>query len=165
MTQLTRILFVVSLIASLGPTTISSLLASEPSTPQANWNNLGNLARGDEVKVVITHGSAQRGVFQSVTGDAMIVHFPTGDQTFERQSVTQVLVKRDGHRGRHILIGLLVGAGVGLGAGAASDRADRNNWMLPDIGKAILTPAGAIVGATFGALLPGSGWKKVYEVR
>jgi len=165
MTQLTRILFVVSLIASLGPTTISSLLASEPSTPQANWNNLGNLARGDEVKVVITHGSAQRGVFQSVTGGAMIVHFPTGDQTFERQSVTQVLVKRDGHRGRHILIGLLVGAGVGLGAGAASDRAEPDKWILPNFGKQLFTPAGAIVGTTIGALLPSGGWKKIYEAR
>jgi hypothetical protein len=165
MTQLTRILFVVPLIASLGPTTISSLLASEPSTPQASWNNLGNLARGDEVKVVVGHASAQRGVFQSTTGDAMVVHFPTGDQTFERQSVTQVLVKRDGHRGRHVLIGLLVGAGAGLGVGAAADRADRNNWILPNLGKAVFTPTGAIAGATIGALLPGGGWKKVYEAR
>src|SRR2546425_12287918 len=99
MTQLTRILFVVPLMASLGPTTISSLLASEPSAPQASWNNLGNLTRGDDVKI-FANGSAQRGAFQSMTGDAMVVHLPTGDQTFERQSVTQVLVKRDGHRSR-----------------------------------------------------------------
>src|SRR5205807_9366944 len=84
------------------------LWASAPSTPQASWNNLGNLARGDVVKVVVSRGSAQRGVFQSVTGDTMVVHFPTGDQTFERQTVTQVLVKREGRRGRHVLIGLLV---------------------------------------------------------
>ena len=108
MTQLTRILFVVPLIASLGPMTIQPLWASAPSTPQASWNNLGNLARGDVVKVVVSRGSAQRGVFQSVTGDTMVVHFPTGDQTFERQTVTQVLVKREGRRGRHVLIGLLV---------------------------------------------------------
>ena len=165
MTQLTRILFVVLLFASLGPITIQPLLASVPSTPQVSWNNLGNLARGDVVKVVVSRGSAQRGVFQNMTGDAIVVHFPTGDQTFERQTVTQVLVKREGHRGRHILIGLLVGAGAGLGAGTASDMADGNKWMLPDIGKAILTPAGAIVGATIGALLPSSAWKKIYEAR
>ena len=99
MTQPTRILFVVPLIASLGPMTIQPLWASAPSTPQASWNNLGNLARGDVVKVVVSRGSAQRGVFQSVTGDTMVVHFPTGDQTFERQTVTQVLVKREGRRG------------------------------------------------------------------
>ncbi|PYT30259.1 MAG: hypothetical protein DMG58_14690 [Acidobacteria bacterium] len=164
MTQLTRILFVVPLIASLGPMTISSLLASEPSTPQASWNNLGNLARGDEVKVVVNHASAQRGAFQSMTGDAMVVHFPTGDQTFERQSVTQVLVKRDGHRGRHALIGLLVGTGAGLGVGAASDVAVHDNWF-PNFGKGLFTPAGAIVGATIGALVPSGGWKKIYEAR
>ena len=165
MTQLTRILFVVLLFASLGPMTIQPLLASAPSTPQASWNSLGNLARGDVVKVVVSRGSAQRGVFQSVTGDTMVVHFPTGDQTFERQTVTQVLVKREGHRGRHVLIGLLVGAGVGLGAGAGYDGATPNNWLLPNFGKAALTPAGAIVGATVGALLPSGGWKKVYEAR
>ena len=100
-----------------------------------------------------------------MTGDAMVVHLPTGDQTFERQSVTQVLVKRDGHRSRHALIGLLVGTGAGLGVGAAADRTDRNNWLLPGIGKAVFTPAGAIVGATIGALVPSGGWKNIYEAR
>ena len=163
MTQLTRILFVVPLIASLGPTAISSLLASEPSKPQASWNNLSNLARGDDVKVV-ANGSAQRGAFQGMTGDIMVVHMPTGDQTFERQSVTQVLVKRDGHRGRHAFIGLLVGTTGGLGVGAVADAALHDNWF-PNFGKGLFTPAGAMVGATIGALLPGGGWKKIYEAR
>lgn len=165
MTQLTRILFVVPLMASLGPTTISSLLASGHSTAQESWNNLGNLARGDEIKVLVSHGSAQRGTFQSVTGNAIVVHLPAGDQTFERQTVTQVLVKREGHRGRHALIGSLVGGGIGLGIGAAADRSDKNNWLLPNIGKAFCTPVGAGVGATIGALLPGGGWKTIYEAR
>jgi hypothetical protein len=163
MTQLTRILFVVPLIVSLGPLTISSLLASEPSKPQASWNNLSNLARGDDVKI-LANGSAQRGAFQSLTGDIMVVHMPTGDQTFERQSVTQVLVKRDGHRGRHALIGLLVGTTGGLGVGAVADAALHDNWF-PNFGKGLFTPAGAMVGATIGALLPGGGWKKIYEAR
>jgi len=59
--------------------------------------------------VLVSYGSAQRGTFQSVAGNAMVVHLPTGDQTFEWQSVTQVLVKREGRRGRHALIGSLVG--------------------------------------------------------
>jgi len=165
MTQLTRILFVVPLMASLGPATISSLLASGPSTAQASWNNLGNLARGDDVKVLVSHGSAQRGTFQSVTGNTMVVHLPAGEQTFERQNVTQVLVKREGHRGRHALIGSLLGSGIGLGVGAVADRGNKNDWILPNFGKAFFTPAGAVVGTTIGALLPGGGWKTIYEAR
>ena len=52
MTKLTSILFAVPLIASLGPMTIQPLLASAPSRPQVSWNNLGNLARGDVVKLL-----------------------------------------------------------------------------------------------------------------
>jgi hypothetical protein len=166
MTQLTRILFVVPLMASLGPTTISSLRASGHPTAQASWSNLGNLARGDDVKVLVSHGSAQRGTFQSVTGNAMVVHLPAGDQTFERQNVTQVLVKREGHRGRHALIGLLVGGGVGLGIGAVSDRGHKGDWIFGNnFGKAFFTPVGAGVGTTIGALLPGGGWKTIYEAQ
>src|SRR5258708_29555095 len=89
-------LFRSPVVASLGPTTISSLLASGPSTVQASRSNL---ARGDEVKVAVSHhGSAQRGAFQSMTNDAMVVHLPIGDQTFARQTVTQVLVKREGRQ-------------------------------------------------------------------
>jgi hypothetical protein len=94
----------------------------------------------------------------------MVVHLPTGDQTFERQSVTQVLVKRDGHRGRHALIGLLVGTTAGLGVGTAADLAVHDSWF-PNFGKGVFTPAGAIAGATIGALLPSGGWKKIYEAQ
>src|SRR5205085_7253083 len=93
------------------------LEAHGPATAQASWENVGNLARGDEVKVVVSHGSAQRGVFQRVAGETMVVHLAAGDQTFERQNVTEILAKREGHRGRHAAIGLLVGAGAGLGIG------------------------------------------------
>ena len=52
-----------------------------------------------------------------------------------------------------------------MGAGAASDRANQDEWLSLDLGKAVLTPAGAILGATIGALVPGGGWKKVYEAQ
>jgi hypothetical protein len=61
------------------------------------------------------------------------------------------------------LIGVLAGAGAGLAIGAVSDARDPNNWILPDIGKAFFTPAGALMGAAVGALLPSGSWRKIYE--
>src|SRR5205085_12674785 len=98
-------------------------------------------------------------VFQRVAGETMVVHLAAGDQTFERQNVTEILAKREGHRGRHAAIGLLVGAGAGLGIGAGYDARDSNKYWFPNFGKGVLTPVGAMAGAAIGALLPGGGWK------
>src|ERR1700674_3729606 len=113
MIQASRIFFVALLIAGLGPTAVRPLLAFQSSTQQPNWGNLINLAPGEEIRVVANHGNPQRGTFRSVTPDAITVHFATGDQTFARQSVGKVLVKRAGRRSKHALIGIAVGAGAG----------------------------------------------------
>jgi hypothetical protein len=46
----------------------------------AGWP-LMNLAPREEIKVVVDGANSRRGTLQSVTDDAITVHFATGDQT------------------------------------------------------------------------------------
>jgi hypothetical protein len=134
------------------------LVAAPSTTQQADWGNLMNLAPREEIKVVVDGANSRRGTFQSVTDDAITVHFATGDQTLARQSVRQVMAKRGGNRGKHALIGMAVGAGAGFGLGAAADRLQSHQSL-----EAL--PMGAAVGAGIGALLPSGGWKTIYDGR
>jgi hypothetical protein len=158
MIQSTRIFSVAFLMAGL------PLVAAPSTTRQADWGNLMNLAPREEIKVVVDGANSRRGTLQSVTDDAITVHFVTGDESFARQNVRQVLAKRRGHRGMHALIGMTVGAVAGLAIGIASDRSNSHQFIniLPNGGKVAGTGAGAIVGAGVGALLPSGGWKRIY---
>jgi hypothetical protein len=165
MIQVSRILSIALSVVALGPMAVRPLLAFQSSMQQKNWGNLVNLAHGDEIRIV-AHGGPQRGTFQSVTDDAITVHFATGDQTFARQRVDRVLVKRDGRRGKHTLIGLAIGTGAGFALGAAADHPNNRHQFdpLPNAGKAVGTTIGALVGTGIGALFPASGWMTIYEV-
>ncbi len=158
MIQSTRICSLAFLISGLGLMAGRPLLASPSATQKADWGNLMNLAPREEIKVVVDGGKSKRGTFQSVTDDAITVHFATGDQTLARQSVRQVLAKRGGHRGKHVLIGMAVGAGAGLGLGVAAYHLQSYQFL-----EAL--PMGVAVGAGIGALLPSGGWEKIYDVR
>jgi hypothetical protein len=148
MIQSTQILSIALLIGGCG-------MAAPSTAQQMNWRNLTNLVQGDEIKVVVDRGKPQRGTFQSVTDDAITVHFGTGDQTITRQSVGQVLAKGGGHRSKHVLIGMAVGAGAGIGLGTAAYKLQSRQFLDA-------LPVGALVGACVGALLPSGGWKTMY---
>ena len=139
--------------------------ASALQTRKANWDNLKGLAPGDEIKIAVKNGKSETGTLRGVTEDGIVVRLASENRLFERQSISAVFTKHEGHRARHALIGTLVGAGAGLAIGAVSDARDRNNWILPDIGKAVFTPAGAAVGVAVGGLLPSGSWRKIYEAR
>jgi len=138
-------------------------LASEGQTHQAGWDVLKGLAPGDEIKIAVKNGRSETGTLRGVTEDGIVLRLTAENRLFERQSISAVFAKHEGHRARHALIGMLVGAGAGLAIGAVSDAHDRNDWILPNLGKALFTPAGAVVGVTFGALLPSGSWRKIYE--
>jgi len=57
-----------------------------------------------------------------------------------------------------------IGAGTGLAAGAVVDsKAGPGNW-LPNIGKEVLSPLGALIGTVIGVALPTREWREVYRV-
>jgi len=156
-----RIISIAFYLVGLG--TLS--LASERQTRQASWDVLKGLAPGDEIKIAVKNGKSETGTLRGVTEDGIVLRLTAENRLFERQRISAVFTKHEGHRARHALIGALAGAGAGLAIGAVGDARDRNNWIMPDIGKAFFTPAGAVVGVTVGALLTSGSWRKIYEAR
>jgi hypothetical protein len=136
---------------------------------QANWDRLKQLSAGEEIQVVQNDAKSSRSNFRSVTDEAIVVSTATGEQTIARQSILRVSSKGNGHRMRNALIGAGVGAGAGLGIGAAADSHKACTGLcfniLPNAGKEIATPLGAIVGAIIGAVVPTGGWHVIYRAR
>src|SRR6266478_8396819 len=89
------------------------------------------------------------------------------DRSIARETVRRVSLETNSHRGKHALIGAAIGAGGGLGAGIAIDNDCSPNAIVctGNQGKAILTPAFALLGAGIGALLPAGGWREIYRAR
>lgn len=128
------------------------------------WVTVKQLAPGEQVKIVLNGGKSHRGVLQSVGDDAIAIG--TGE-SFQKQDVRRVLVKKRGHRGRNALIGLGIGAAAGLASGAAidSDCSKTSIICTGNRGKAILTPVFGVLGLGIGAVVPSGGWREVYKAQ
>ncbi|HYW44565.1 MAG TPA: hypothetical protein VE959_17015 [Bryobacteraceae bacterium] len=135
--------------------------ATAQQAPTASWTNLGQLAPGTEVRVLLSDGKTVRGFLQKATSDSLAINATTSQETLSRQDVKRVLLKRQGHRGRNTLIGLAAGAGGGLALGAAVDHGS-SGWFR-NFGKAVFTPLGAIVGTVVGVAIPTGGWHEIYR--
>ena len=134
---------------------------AQPAKPIEQWSNLNPLENGSEIRVALTDGKTLRGFLQSVSADSLVINATTSQQALSRQEIKLVSLKRPGHRGRNTLIGLGIGAAGGLGTGAAIDHGD-HGWF-PNLGKAVFTPIGALVGAIVGVAIPTGGWRVVYR--
>src|SRR3954454_20117607 len=138
--------------------------AASGQTSRADWNVLSGLPAGTEIRVTLAGGKTLRGFFQKNDADSLAINATTSQETLARQDVKRVQSKRPGHRGRNTLIGLGVGAVGGFALGAGADHAATSNW-LPNVGKIILTPLGAIIGTVVGVAIPTGGWREVYRAR
>ncbi len=132
--------------------------------PQS-WSSVAALSPGTAIRIAGPHPGSVQGTLQSVTEDSLVLNSRAGQETVTRQQVTRVSVKKTGHRGRHALIGLGVGAVAGLALGAASDHSCAPNGCFfgSNFGKEVFTPLGAGLGALVGALIPSGGWREVYK--
>jgi hypothetical protein len=145
--------------------------AAQSAAPVSNidWGAVQSLTVGDRIRVTTVDRKAIQGAFQTATDEGLAIGQSSGAQTLARTSIKSVSVKGRGHRMRHALIGLGVGAGGGLAAGAAFDttchpRAFFGCFAGPNFGKEALTRLGAIVGFGIGAALPAGGWREIYRV-
>ena len=134
---------------------------------QNNWDDLKQLAPGQQIRIVLNDAKSYKAEFQSVTGEAVVVRLATGDQTFERQTVLRVSTQSKSHRGRNALIGLAVGTGAGLIVGAASPELGQGTCgqgsCVNAASVALPGAAGAVVGAVIGAVIPTGRWHDVYR--
>lgn len=134
---------------------------------KSDWGSLRQIAAGQTIKVTVKDGASSQGDFQSATEDTLVLRVAGGDQSIPRDTVRRVSVKTNGHRGKHALIGAAIGAGAGLGAGIAIDNDCSATAIVctGNKGKAILTPAFALLGAGIGALVPAGDWREIYRAR
>ena len=160
MNRTPRHIFLPALLAA----TLAATAAAQQATPIANWANLNQLVPGSEIRVTLANGRILRGFMQSVTAESLAVNATTSQETLSSQDIRRVALKKPGHRGRNTLIGLAAGTGAGLGIGAGVDsQAGRGDMWLPNMGKAVFSPLGALVGTVIGVALPTGGWRDVYR--
>lgn len=132
-------------------------------TSAANWNSVKTLTAGTQVRVTAgartVHGQIDR-----ITDDALVETSGKGQETFERQQVSVVSVRKPSHRKRNALIGLGAGTGIGLGVGIAARSRPGQLEIIPNGAvTAAFTFAGAIGGTIVGAVIPTGGWREIYR--
>jgi len=149
-------------IVALGTLPGAWLGAAPPQNGKANWDNLKQLAPGDDIRIVLNDAKSYGAKFQSVSDEALVVRLVTGEQTFTRESVLRVSTKGRSHRLRNALIG--AGAGGGIAAAAAGSNCSFDSEACA-IGLAVGVPFAIAAGAGVGAVIPTGGWHDVYRAR
>ncbi len=147
------------------------LLALGPAlcAQNAGWDKVKQLPPGAEIRLTLSGGAVVATEFQSATDDEMMVAKAAVQQTVIRAMIRRVSLKGEGHRGRHVLIGLGAGAAAGLVFGAVIDSHDscgKSGFcfnILPNAGKEVFTPLGGLVGTLVGALIPSGAWHEIYH--
>jgi hypothetical protein len=126
------------------------------------WETVRQIPQGERVKIVLNSGKSHKGVLRSVSDNAIALG---NTESYPKQDIRRVLVKKSGHRGRNALIGLGIGAGAGLASGAAIDNDCSKTSIIctGNAGKAILTPVFGVLGLGIGAIVPTGGWKETYR--
>ncbi|MGB6975295.1 MAG: hypothetical protein WBD67_11485 [Terracidiphilus sp.] len=144
------------------PLLLLAPLAQISQAQNDDWPVVKQLPHGQKIKVVTADGKSHKGAVESVTDDSILLK---NNQTFKKQDVRQVLMRKGGHRGRNALIGAAIGAAAGLGIGAALDSGGKGEIVnFGNKGIAIATPGLAAVGLLIGAALPSHGkWFEVYR--
>jgi hypothetical protein len=145
--------------------TLLIALACGWASAEPNWAALKSLTIGGEIKVSAAGGKSFRGQLQSVTDESLVVLAANTQQSLARAEVLKISIKGGSHRTRNALIGFGIGAGAGLGIGAAADGGKCTGFCVGprDLGKAVFTPLGAIVGAIVGVAWPTGTWHEVYR--
>ena len=154
------------MVSLLGMIVAVPLWAGAPPRDKANWDNLKQLAPGQEIIQVVLHDAkSYQGLFQNVSDQAMVVRLATGDQIFPRESILRVSSKGRSHRGRNAGIGAAIGVGVGaaLSSAFAHYASNEGGNSAAYAGGAVAVFTG--IGAGVGAALPTGGWHDVYRAR
>ena len=141
-------------------------LPSSAQSAKDSWSNLNQLARGQQIQVVLNDAKSYSGQFQSVSDDGLVFRVAGEEQTLQRQDILRVSTKGASHRARNALIGAGIGAGVGAAAfGVCPQGGYREVVPCGGRGAAIGAVMFVPLGAAVGAVMPTGGWHDVYRAR
>ena len=132
--------------------------AGQPSD-KTDWGNLGQLAQGDQTRVVLNDGRSFRARFETFTEEVVVVSVATGRETFARGNILRVSTPGRPHARRNVVIGMAVGAAAGAGAVALACRHTECKGPVEGIGALFGIPVGALVGG----VMPTGRWHEVYR--
>jgi hypothetical protein len=97
---------------------ILALLAWGLPLHAQSWEELRSLKPGDRVNVLDSAGREHKGVFRTVSADAISLRTNTSEEAIERSRVRRVQVRSNSRRLRNVLIGV----GIGVAAGVTLDQ-------------------------------------------
>jgi hypothetical protein len=141
--------------------------AADNRNAVGNWDNLQQLAPGDNLRIVLNDAKSYKAKLESVNGNAIVVRLASGEQTFPREAVLRVSTKGRSHRGRNALIGLAAGASAGVIVAVASPELGTGTCpqgSCVDAGTVSMVGFwGGVLGAGLGAVIPTGGWHDVYR--
>jgi hypothetical protein len=129
-----------------------------------DWQSVAQLHTGDKVRLTLRTGPTTEGVFQNWTPQQVIV----GTVTATKQDVLKIEqhLPSGKSRAKWAAAGAIVGFGVGFGIGAALTGC-RQSQFGPCVsrtkGGAATGAAGAVIGASIGALVPHHPKKLIYS--
>jgi len=144
------------------------LVVTIPAVGQSSasrWDQVKALSAGTFVRVSVASHSVS-GQLQDVTDTSLAIESDKKRESFARQDVTRVSVKKQGHRGRNALIGLGAGAAIGATIGAAAYKGC-TGFCIFQTTRGQNAGFGALgfgfIGTIVGALIPTGGWREVYK--
>ena len=141
-------------ITLLGP---PLMMAGDSS--MTSWQNLRQLAAGQEIEVTKTKERPVRGTFIRFADQSISLREKQQEIEIPRADVSRVR-SRSAKRGRYTWIGAAVGAGAGAGAGAGIGEsvANQSGGDFRNLKPAIIGVSagiGALIGAVIGSAMGG----------
>jgi len=115
-----------------------------------SWSDLNGLHAGEHIQVIETNMKRHDGKFVAVTDELLSLRETGTDISIRRNDVARVSTSSGGNRGKHAVIGLLIGAGAGAAIGAASGS---SNGFLGGSSRGLTALAGIVIGAPSGAIV------------
>ena len=150
------------LVAGAAIVAIGMMTNLGAQTNLTDWNIVQAITAGTQVRITTASGRVE-GTLDRTTDDVLVLISGAGHETFERQQVSVVSVKKAGHRKRNALIGL--GVGTGAGVAIAATGAGSDGWLTKREVAGIFGVFGALGGVVTGVLLPTGGWSEVYRTQ
>ena len=150
---------VILVLAIAGTALVAILCKAEQPPDKTDWGNLGQLAQGARIRVVLNGGRSFRARFETFTEEVVVVSVATGREALARGSILRVSTQGPPHVRRNIVIGMVIGAAAGAGAVALTCRHTECKGPVVGIGALFGIPVGALVGG----VMPTGGWHDVYR--